>query len=108
MVGSETFDVSTVDVSTVIWAAAGVHHSSLEDVDGDGDLDLMMHFRLKDTDLLAVFAGLADKDGGRKKQSFDVSTTLSGETTDGTQFLGTAPVDVFMSGRALRDLLKSR
>ena len=104
---TDSFDASTVDVSTVIWAGAGVYHSSLEDVDNDGDLDLVLHFRLKDTDLLAVFAGLANKNGGHKKQSFNVSTTLSGETTDGTQFLGTAPVDVFMSGRALRDLLDS-
>jgi hypothetical protein len=104
---TDTFDASTVDVSTVIWAGAGAYHSSLEDVDNDGDLDLVMHFRLKDTDLLDVFAGLAEKNGNNKKQSFHVDTTLTAETTDGNQILGTSAVDLFMSGKALRSLLDS-
>jgi hypothetical protein len=104
---TSTFDASTVDVSTVVWAGAGAFQSALEDVDGDGDLDLVMHFRLKDTDLLSVFAGLADKNGSNKKQSFNVATTLTGETTDGDQILAAASIDLFMSGKALRDLLES-
>ena len=104
---TDTFDASTVDVSTVIWAGAGVYRSSLEDVDGDGDLDLVMHFRLKDTDLLDVFGGLAGKNGSNRKQSFHVDTTLTGETTDGTEILATSAVDLFMSGKALRELLDS-
>lgn len=105
------FDASTVDVTTVYWAGAGVHHSSLEDVDGDGDLDLVLNFRLADTDLLDAYRGLIDADlsddGVLNADHWTVSTELTGETNDGSYILGADEVDLFMSGKALRDLLDS-
>jgi len=51
LLGTEVFDVTTVDVTTVRFAGApirtkpnGTLHYSYEDVNGDGILDLMMHF----------------------------------------------------------------
>ena len=51
ILGTETFDVTTVDVASVRFAGApvrtkpnGTLHFSYEDVNKDGFLDLMMHF----------------------------------------------------------------
>ena len=71
------FDATTVDVSTVRFGpgnaseAHGIGHP--EDVDGDGDIDLMLHFRTQD-------AGIA---------CGDTSATLTGETTGGQAIEGT-------------------
>jgi len=54
ILGSATFDVTTVDVSSVGFGPAGanpVRTGSLEDVNGDGFLDLVLHFRQQDTGL---------------------------------------------------------
>jgi hypothetical protein len=46
---TDTFDATTVDPTTVDFEGASAVHQSVEDVDGDGDLDLIMHFRSQET-----------------------------------------------------------
>ena len=99
------FDATTVDVDTVTFADAGVSHSAFEDVDGDGDVDLVMHFRLNETNLVDVYRELLAADSSTARQT--VSIELTGQTTTGADIFGYDEVDLFMSGKALRDLLDS-
>ena len=45
------FDAATIDPATVDFEGASPVHDRLEDVDGDSDLDLIMHFRTQDTNI---------------------------------------------------------
>lgn len=73
-----TFDASTVDVSSVLFAAAPPLRSTQEDVDGDGDLDMVLHF---DTDALdltcaSTEATLSGEAGGVPIQGTDMIRVL--------------------------------
>ena len=79
------FDATTVDHSTVTFVGADEVHVNRntgepirheKDVDADGDTDLVLHFRLGDTDL-----NCSSTEG-----------TLDGETFDGTPVTGTVAV----------------
>lgn len=81
------FDATTVDHSTVAFEGAGELHLDAdtgepirheEDVDADGDTDLVLHFRLGDTDLTCS----------------STEGTLTGETVDGTAIEGTDAVRI--------------
>jgi hypothetical protein len=81
---TNTFDAATINVSTVKFGKTGTEASEtqgkgrLEDVDGDGDQDMMLHFRFGDTGL----------DCG------DTEAILTGETTDGDPIQGNDSVDL--------------
>lgn len=64
------FDAGTVDRATVAFAGADALRGALEDVDRDGDLDLILHFRTRDTNI----------------QPGDVEACLTGRTSSGTSF----------------------
>jgi hypothetical protein len=45
------FDAATVDPDTVSFEGAAPKHSALEDVDGDGDVDMILHFRCQEASI---------------------------------------------------------
>ncbi len=100
---TDDFDASQVDAGTVVFAGASAVHSSLEDVDGDGDLDMVLHFQVHETNLADIYVQLLAEDADSKHHSLAVS--LTGQTTDGAAFEGIDSVEMFFSGKALRDLL---
>lgn len=72
-----TFDATTVNPATVRFGSRGTEaapvHDALEDVDGDGDTDLILHFNTQNTGI----------------KCGDPSATLTGETLNGQKFTGT-------------------
>jgi Concanavalin A-like lectin/glucanases superfamily len=74
---TNTFDATTVDPSTVRFGSAGTKaapvQDALEDVDEDGDSDLILHFNTQDTGI----------------KCGDASATLVGETFGGQAVRGT-------------------
>lgn len=69
------FDASTVNASTVRFGAAVPVRYRLDDVDDDGDLDLLLKFNIQDT---GIACG-------------DTEATLTAQTSDGVQ-LGTGSI----------------
>jgi hypothetical protein len=73
---TDTFDATTVDPLSVKFGPAGATESHgrghIEDVDGDSDLDLVLHFRTQDPGI----------------QCGDTSASLTGNTFDGAAIHG--------------------
>jgi hypothetical protein len=106
---TSAFEAATIDVSSVQFASAAVSHSALEDLDGDGDLDLVLHFRTQETNLRDIYAQLVaddvNADGELDSNKQSLSASLNGETLDDALFAGADEMELFLAGRALRDLL---
>lgn len=73
---TKTFDATTVDPTTVLFGRTGTEaapvHSTLEDVDGDGDTDMVLHFKTQNTGI----------------RCGDTSASLTGETVNGQAIEG--------------------
>ena len=78
----ESFDAASVNATTVLFGRTGYEaepdHYSFEDVDDDGDTDIILHFRTQDTGM----------------ESDDTEAILTGLTTDGIEITGTDSVRI--------------
>lgn len=77
---TDSFDATTIDPTTVLFGRTGAEaapvHFAFEDVDGDGDTDMIFHFNTQDTGI----------------QCGDTSASLTGETFSGQMFQGSDSV----------------
>ena len=80
---TEGFDATTVNIETVTFGPNGapVVYYAYEDIDDEGDIDLILHFRTQAT-------GIAED---------DTEVTLVGETDSGTVFTGTNTIKIVPS-----------
>jgi len=72
IINDGTIDPADVNPETVVFAGASPVHWALEDVDGDGDVDMILHFLTQETDIALD----------------SVSATLEADLYDGTQITG--------------------
>ncbi len=75
---TDEFDASNVDTDTVVFAGASPLRWALEDVDYDGDLDLIFHFKTQELNI----------------DEYSTEATLIGETFDGILIQGTDTVNI--------------
>jgi sugar lactone lactonase YvrE len=92
VVGSPGFDARRIDPASVRFGAAGVQSapvkSAVDDIDGDGWPDMVLHFR---TRALGIPAGLS--------RGSTVALQLTGLTLDGVSIAGAAAARVVGPGR---------
>jgi hypothetical protein len=103
------FDPASVDVGSVVFAGARAVGSGWADVNGDGRLDRVLNIRTQDTNLRALYEQLLaddiNADGVLDSTQQEAAVNLTGQTTDGVGIEGSDTVDVFLSGKALRQML---
>ena len=75
---TDDFDSSNIDPTTVIFAGASPVRWTIEDVDGDGDMDLLFHFKTQELNLTES----------------STEATLTGETYGGNPIEGTDTVNI--------------
>jgi hypothetical protein len=77
------FDAYDVDPVTCVFAGADPVRWKMEDVDNDGDHDLLLHFKTQELNLTTE----------------STEATLEGETNDGIQVVGTDSVNIVPKGK---------
>ena len=78
IINTGDFDINMIDPGTAVFACASPVHSNIEDVDGDGDQDLMLQFKTQDLCMDAL----------------TTEATLTCTSNDGTILMGTDDVRI--------------
>ncbi len=81
---TDDFDAGTIDPDTVLFAGASPVRSTMEDVDGDGDDDMLFHFKTQDL---------------KNLNEDSTEATLKGETRGGTLIEGIDSVNIVPKGK---------
>jgi hypothetical protein len=90
VLSTEDFDAGTIDPGTVLFAGAVTERSTLEDVDGDGDLDMLFHFKTEKLELdenstEATLTGM---------MTSTIASMMTHESADGKEIQGTDKVRI--------------
>lgn len=80
---TEDFDASNINPATVLFASASPLRWNMEDVDGDGDLDMIFHFNTQELNL----------------DENSTEACLTGQTTDGQSIHGCDSVNIVPKGK---------
>ncbi len=80
----EFFNAENVVIDSVLFAGVSPKKGKLEDVDNDGDLDLILHFETQDLQLTPE----------------DIEATLTGQLTDDSLIKGTDSIKIISPGKS--------
>ena len=96
ILSSDSFDATTVDPGTVRFGRTGIEavaaKSTFEDVDSDGDLDLLLHFKTQETDI----------------QCDDTVVNLTGTTFDKKKIKGSDSIKTAGCNRPVQHKVQKR
>ncbi len=91
---TDDFDAGTIEPDTVTFAGAAPVRWKLEDVDDDGDVDMLFHFRTHDLKLDESITKAAEA-----AESTETTLRLTGNRTDGEVIQGTDEVRIVVPGK---------
>jgi len=89
---TDEFDAATVDPATVEFAGATPERWKLEDVDDDGDDDMMFHFRTQELNL--------DQDSTEATLTAQLTGQITAQVSSGTIVSGTDKVQIVSSKKS--------
>jgi hypothetical protein len=90
------FDAADVDPETVVFEGASPVHHGPEDVDEDGDLDLVMHFRTQETEI-----------AGDATEACLTGQTFSGQPVQGCDVIRIVPPGLDSDGDGFGDAVEA-
>ena len=93
---TDDFDAGTIEPDTVTFAGAAPVRWKLEDVDDDGDVDMLFHFRTHD---LKLDESITKAAGAAESTETTLRLRLTGNRTDGEVIQGTDEVRIVVPGK---------